>query len=85
MVGDFLFVCVKLVIGCNKGSSVVVLFMVVVGLDGSFNVVNVFYGDVVLVVMVDVLVFEFINFVEKDIEFVGDVRDIFVFVFFLDG
>jgi hypothetical protein len=48
------------------------------GLDGCLNIPDALHGDAVLVVTIDILVFELANFVEKDTEFVSDIGDVFV-------
>ena len=50
-------------------------------MHAGLNVPNALHGNAVLVVAVDVLVFELANLVEEDAELVGDVRYVFVAMF----
>lgn len=54
-------------------------------LDGSLNVPDALHRDAILVVAVDVLVLQLSNFVEKDAQLVGDVRDVLVTALSPDG
>jgi hypothetical protein len=47
-------------------------------LDRCFDVTNALHGNAILVVSVDVLIFQFADFVEENADLVGDVRDVFV-------
>lgn len=47
-------------------------------MDGRLNVANALDGDSILVVAVDVLIFELANLVEENAEFVGYVRYVLV-------
>lgn len=47
-------------------------------LDRCFDVANALHGNAILVVSVDVLIFQFADFVEENADLVGDVRDIFI-------
>tara|TARA_R110002003_G_scaffold1184_11_gene22650 strand:- start:111 stop:443 length:333 start_codon:yes stop_codon:yes gene_type:complete len=47
-------------------------------LDGSLNVADALDGHAILVVAVDILVFELANFVDEHTELVGDVRHVVV-------
>jgi hypothetical protein len=47
-------------------------------LDRRFDVSNALHGNAILIVSVDVLIFQFADFVEKNADLVSDVRDVFV-------
>jgi hypothetical protein len=43
-----------------------------------FNIPDALHGHPILVVAVDVLILEFTDFIEKNTQFVGNVRNVFV-------
>lgn len=54
-------------------------------LYGCLNVSDTLHSDSVLVVSVDVLIFELTNFVDEHTKFVGDVRNILISGFAPEG
>lgn len=55
------------------------------GLNGSFNVANALDGDTVLIITVDIEVFQLSDFIEQHADLVRDVGHIFVTVLTPDG
>jgi len=51
------------------------------GLYGSLDISDTLHGDSILVVSVDVLIFEFTNLVQQDAKLVGNVGNVFVAMF----
>lgn len=80
LVGDLLFPCTTCQsLGAERCNlSCLSVLTVSTGLNRCFNISNALHGDAVLVVTINILIFELADFVEKNTQFVGNIGNIFI-------